>query len=82
MEKESWKACMVAAKTLSSRRVVVEAVEWDFKLRAGLKGEVRAFGMEWGQVLVCFSDLDERDDVLGRLWVVAGQVLVVEAWHP
>ena len=72
----------MVVKTLSGQRVAVEAVEWNFKLRAGLKGEVRVFGMERGHVMVRFSDLDERDGMLGRPWVVAGQALVVEAWRP
>ena len=52
----------MVAKTLNGRRV---AAERDFKLRAGLKGEVRAFGMERGHVLVHFSDPSERDGMLG-----------------
>ena len=78
-EEEKSIVCTVEAKSLISRRVEMEAAERELKLHAGLKGEVEGFGLEWGHLMVQFSDPDERDLVLDRPWVVAGQALAMEA---
>lgn len=63
------------------RRVATEVVAREFRLCAGLKGEVLAYMLEKGFYLFRFLESKERDRVLNRPWVVNGQVVVVEPWR-
>lgn len=59
----------------------METAAWEFHLRAIVKGEVSAFNLEWGFLLFCFQEKEDRDTVLQRLWVVSGLALAVEPWR-
>ena len=81
VEMEGWAASAVVPRSLD-QRVVVEAVIKEFGQQAALKGEVVVYNMEQGHLMVRFMEAGERDLILGRSWVVAGQALAVEPWWP
>lgn len=62
--------------------MAMEAVVREFRLRAGLKGEVAGYGLEQGHLLFCFKEAGERNLIFCQSWVVAGQTLAVEPWQP
>lgn len=80
-ETEGWAALAVVARSLG-RRVAAEAVIREFRLRAGVKGGVVGYNLEMGHFIFRFEETEERERVLGRPWVVAGQALAVEPWRP
>lgn len=61
--------------------VSMEMASREFRLRAGLKGEVAGFNLDNRFAMFCFQEAGEREMVLRWLWVVAGQVLAVESWQ-
>lgn len=64
-----------------SRRVPIDWVARDFKIRGKLANEVKAFSLAEDHLLFRFSSEEERDSILrGEPWVVAGQLPTVEPW--
>lgn len=79
VESEGWATLAIVAKSLG-RRVAVEMMVREFQLQARLKGDVVGYDLEQGYLLFHFKEAGERDVILHRPWVVAGQALAMEPW--
>lgn len=81
------------AKRLVARmlgqRVLANAAAHEFRLCAGLNGDVAPFNLEQGFFLFRFQEAGEWDAIFGQPWVVFGhpwvvfgQALAMESWRP